>query len=104
MFLNVVEDHQEVLALLGISRVVVGHCDDGAIVLHDDCREFEGDSELLTEGDEEIEFLGEGENCSGLGVGGRGCNRGLFDAAVVEGSGCAAERDVVSGVSFAVRV
>jgi hypothetical protein len=104
LFLNVVEDHQEVLALLGISRVVVGHCDDGAIVLHDDYREFEGDPELLTESDEEIEFLGQGENCSGLGVGGRGCNRGLFDAAVRKGSGSATERYVVSGVSFAVRV
>ncbi len=37
-------------------------------------------------------------------MGGRGCDRGLFDTAVVEGSGGATERDVVSGVSFAVRV
>jgi hypothetical protein len=34
LFLDVVQDHQEVLTLLGISRVVVGHCDDGAIILH----------------------------------------------------------------------
>ena len=92
------------LALLGISRVVVCHCDDGAIILHYDCREFEWDPELLAESDEEIDFLGQCENCAGFGVGGRGCDRGLFDTVVVEGSGSATERDVVSGVSFAVRV
>ncbi len=104
LFLNVVQDHQEVLTLLGMSRVVVGHYDDCAIAFHYDGGKFEGDPELLSEGDKEIEFLGQGEYCAGLGVGGRGCNRGLFDAAVVEGAGGATERDVVSGVAFAVRV
>ena len=56
--------------------------------------------ELLTEGDKKIEFLGQGENCAGLSVGGRGCNRGLFNAAVMEGASSATERDVVSGVAF----
>ena len=92
------------LTLLGVSRVIVGHCDDGAIILHYDCWKFEGDLELLTEGDKKIEFLGKGEKCAGLSVGGRGCNRGLLDAAVVEGAGSATERDVVSGVSLAVRM
>ena len=90
------------LTLLGKSRVIVGHCDDGAIILHYDCGKFEGDLELLTEGDKKIEFLSQGENCAGLSVGGRGCNRGLLDAAVVEGAGSATERDVVSGVAFTV--
>ncbi len=36
LFLDVVQDHQEVLPLLGVCRVVVGHCHDGAVVLHDD--------------------------------------------------------------------
>ena len=31
LLFDVIEDHQEVLALLGVSRVVVGHCDDGAV-------------------------------------------------------------------------
>jgi len=43
LFLNVVQDHQEVFTLLGISRVVVGHCDNGAIILHYDCGKVEGD-------------------------------------------------------------
>ena len=108
LFLDVVQDHQEVLTFLGISRVVVGHCDDGAIVFHYDGGKFERDPELLTEGDEEIEFLGQGEYCAaGLGVGGRGCNCGLLDAAVVEGAGSPAERDIVRveevrSVDFAV--
>ena len=59
---------------------------------------------VLAESDEEIEFLGQCENCASFGVGGRGCDRGLFDTAVVEGSGSDTERDVVSGVSIAVRV
>ena len=105
LFLNVVQNHQEVLTLLGISRVVVGHCDDGAIVFHYDGGKFEGDPELLTEGDEEIELLGQGEYCASLSVGGRGCNRSLLDTAVVEGASSTTERDVVvSGVSLAVRM
>ena len=37
LFFDVVEYHQEVLALLGISGIVVRHGDDRAVVLHDDC-------------------------------------------------------------------
>jgi hypothetical protein len=39
---------------------------------------------FLTESDDEVEFLGQGENGAGFGVGG-GCSDGcLFNAAVVE--------------------
>ena len=47
LLLDVIEDHQEVFAFLGVSRIVVGHCDDGTVVLHDDSGEFEGDLEFL---------------------------------------------------------
>ncbi len=104
LFLNVVQDHQEVFTLLGISRVVVGHCDNGAIVLHYDCGKVQGDPELLAEGNKKIEFLGQGEYCASLSVGGRGCDRGLLDTAVVKGASSATERDVVSSVAFAVRM
>ena len=104
LFLDVVQDHQEVFTLLGISRVVVGHCDNGAIIFHYYGRKFVGAPELLTEGDKKVEFLGQGEYCASLSVGGRGCNRGLLYTAVVEGASSATEGDVVSGVSFAVRV
>ena len=36
LFLDVIEHHKKVLAFLGVSRVVVGHSDDGTIVLHND--------------------------------------------------------------------
>jgi len=41
LLLNIVEYHQEMLAFLGISRIVVGHSDNRAVVLHDYGREFE---------------------------------------------------------------
>jgi len=69
LFFDVVQHHQEVLALLGVSGVIVGHCDYSAVVLHDDGGQFERDVKLLTECDKEIEFLGQGEYCASLSVG-----------------------------------
>ena len=93
------------LALLSVSRVVIGHCDDGAVVFHDDGGQFKEDPELLTEGDKEIEFNGQAEYCAGLSVGGGGCDSGLFDTAVVEGaSSPIVEGDTISSVAFAVWV
>ena len=64
LFFDVVQYHQEVLALLGVSGVIVGHCDHSAVVLHDDGGQFERNLELLTECDKKIEFLGQGEYCA----------------------------------------
>jgi hypothetical protein len=69
LFFDVVQYHQEVLALLGVSGVIVGHCDYSAVVLHDDGGQFERNLELLTECDKKIEFLGQGEYCASLSVG-----------------------------------
>ena len=43
LFFDVVDNHQEVFALLGVGGVVVRPCDDCAVVLHDDCWELERD-------------------------------------------------------------
>ena len=104
LFFDVVQYHQEVLALLGVSGVIVGHCDHSAVVLHDDGGQFERNLELLTEGDKEIELLCKCENGAGFGVGGRGCNGILMNTAVVKGANGPIERDIVSGVALAVRV
>ena len=65
---DVVNDHQEMFAFLGVAGVVVRHSDDSAIVFHDDSWEFQGDAQFLAKCDDEIEFLGEGEYCSGFGM------------------------------------
>ena len=40
LLLDINENHEEMLALLGICSVIVGHCDDCTIVLHNDGREL----------------------------------------------------------------
>ena len=57
LLFDVIDDHQEMLAFLGVSGIVVGHRDNGAVVLHDDSGEFERDLEFLAESDDEVEFL-----------------------------------------------
>ena len=58
LLLHVVEDHQEMLAFLCVAGVVVSHCHDCTVVLHDDSRELEWDVEFLAKSDEKVEFLG----------------------------------------------
>ena len=70
LLLDLVENHEEMLALLGIDSVVVGHCDDCAVVLHNDGGEMERNAEFLEEGDKKVDFLDdEGEDGAGFGVG-----------------------------------
>ena len=76
LLFDIIDDHQEVLEFLGIACVIVGHCNDGTVVFHDDCREFEGYLEFLAESDDEVDFFGEGKDSTGLCVG-RGCSDGL---------------------------
>ena len=88
LLLDIIEDHEEMFAFLCVSGVVVGHCHDCAVVLHDDGGEFKGYMKFLTESDDEVEFLGQGENSAGFCVGG-GCGDScLFDTAVVECACC----------------
>ena len=91
LFLDEVDDHQEVLSFLGMgTAVVVGDSDNGAVVLHDDGREGNnGDAQFLAEGDKVVEVSGESKDGAGLCLGrGRG-DGGLFDATIVK---CASKR------------
>ncbi len=36
LLLDIVENHDEVLAFLCVAGVTVGHCDDRAVIFHDD--------------------------------------------------------------------
>ena len=47
----------------------VGHCDDCAVALHNDGGEMERNAEFLEEGDKKVDFLDEGEDGEGFGVG-----------------------------------
>ena len=47
LLFDVVDGHQEMLAFLCVAGIVVGHCYDCAVVLHDDSGEFEWDMEFL---------------------------------------------------------
>ena len=58
LLFNVIEDHQEVFALLRVSGVAVGRGNNCAVVLH----KFESDLQFLAECDEEVEFFDEGED------------------------------------------
>lgn len=69
LLFDVVEDHQEMFAFLGIGCVIVGHGDYSAVILHNDGGELHGDVELLQEGNEKVEFFGECEDRTGLCVG-----------------------------------
>ena len=57
LLLYVVENHQEMIAFLCVAGVVVSHCHDCAVVLHDDSRELEWDVEFLAKSDEKVDFL-----------------------------------------------
>ena len=58
LFLDVVDYHQEMLAFLGVTSVVVGHSYNCAIVFHYDGWELQRDAQFLAKGDDEVEFLG----------------------------------------------
>ena len=69
LLFDVVEHHEEMLTFLRVAGVTVGHGHHGAVVLHDDGGEFKGDVQLLADGDEKVEFLGQGEDGAGFGMG-----------------------------------
>ena len=87
LFFDVVDDHQEMFAFLGVSAIIIRHSDDSAIVFHDDGGEFEGDAQFLAKSDDEIEFLRKSEYCPGFGMGGGGGDGGLLYAAVIKRAG-----------------
>ena len=62
LFLDVIEYHQEVLAFLCISGVVVSHRNDRTVVFHDNGGELERYLQFLTESDKKVEFFCEGED------------------------------------------
>ena len=104
LLLDIIDNHEKVFAFLGISGVVIRHSDDRAIVLHNDGGEFQGDTELLAEGDDKVEVFGEGEYGAGFGMGRRGCDGSLFDAAVVKCTVSAIEGYGITGMAFTIRV
>ena len=104
LFLHIVDDHHEMLTFLGVCAIVVGHGDYGAVVLHDDRGEVKRYSKFLAESDDEVDFLGEGEDCPSFGVSRRSCNRSLLGAAIVKCTVGTVERYCVTCVAFAVRV
>ena len=102
MFFDIVYDHQEMFAFLGMGTVLVGDGDNGAVVFHHDGWKSAGEAEFLAEGDNEVEILGEGKYGASFSLGGGGCDRCLLDTAVVESSAGFSEGDAVSSVAFAV--
>ena len=104
LFFDIVDDHQEMFAFLGMGTVLVSDGDNGAVVFHHDGWKRDGEAEFLTEGDDVVEILGEGKYGAGFSLGGGGCDRCLLDTAVVESSSGSSEGDAVSSVAFAVCV
>ena len=47
LLLDIIEDHEEVLAFLRVAGVTIGHGDDRAVILHDDGGKFQVYVELL---------------------------------------------------------
>ena len=104
LFFAIIDDHQEMFAFLGMSAVLVGDGDNGAIVFHHDGWKSGGEEEFLAEGDNIVEILGESKYGAGFSLGGGGCDCCLLDTAVVESSSGSSEGDAVSSVAFAVYV
>ena len=104
LLFDIVDDHQEMLAFIGVRSVLAGDGENGAVVFHYDGWESDWETELLAKGDDEVEILGEGKNGAGFGLSGGGCDCCLLDTAVVEGSSGSSEGDAVSSVAFTIRV
>ena len=55
LFFDIVDDHQEMFAFLGMGTVLVGDGDNGAVVFHHDGWKSDGEAEFLAEGDNVVE-------------------------------------------------
>ncbi len=58
LFFDIVDDHQEMFAFLGMSTVLVGDGDNGAVVFHHDGWKSDEEAEFLAKGDNVVEILG----------------------------------------------
>jgi hypothetical protein len=56
LFFDIVDDHQEMFAFLGMGTVLVGDGDNGAVVVfHHNGWKSDGEAEFLAEGDNVVE-------------------------------------------------
>ena len=68
LLFDIIDDHQKMLAFLGVGAVLAGDGDNGAVVFHYDGWESDGEAEFLAECDDKVEILCESKDGSGFGL------------------------------------